>query len=42
MSFYYKYTNGDKWIQINGEGKDPENCKISWDCSKNNDDIVSI
>lgn len=40
--YYYRYVNGDKWIQINGEGNDPKKCKITWECSKNNADIHTI
>lgn len=39
QKYFYKYTNGDKWVQVNGIGDDPKNCKISWDCSENNEDI---
>jgi hypothetical protein len=40
--YFYKYVNDNKWIQINGIGNDPENCEISWDCSKNNDDLITL
>ena len=40
--YFYKYVNGDKWIQINGEGNDPKNCKINWESSKDNEDMSII
>ena len=40
--YFYKYVNGDKWIQINGEGNDPKNCKINWESSKDNEDMIII
>lgn len=42
MNFYYKYVNGNKWIQISGEGNDPKNCKLTWDCSEGNKDLEII
>jgi hypothetical protein len=35
-------VNGNKWIQINGEGNDPKNCKINWESSKDNEDMFII
>ena len=30
MKFYSKYVQGDRWIQVSGEGTDPQDCTIIW------------
>ena len=40
--YFYKYINADKWIQVNGNGNDPKDCEITWECSENNSDIHTI
>lgn len=43
MKYYFKYTNGNDWIQVTGDGDDPKACSdISWTSSKGNKVIREV
>ena len=43
MNFYYIFANGNNWIKLSGDGKNPAKCSnVKFTCNEGNEDLKFV